>query len=133
MSDDDAIKMPDDLCDLGRKAHEVIVTYLRELNRTNTGGCTAFYSPEAWRERGEEYGLRSVLRSVLVVVYDGGELRPVFSLDAAYDHDCRTFRERGDQYRPYEMHEAMQKRLHDVGLYVEECTGWYAAVYPVRP
>jgi hypothetical protein len=126
---DDEIKIPDNLCSLGRKAHDVIVTYLRELGRTNTGGCQAFYSPAAWQQRGEEYGVRSVL----VVVYDGGELRPVFSLDAAYEHDCRTFRERGDEYVPYEMHEAMQKRLHDVGLYVEECTGWYAAVYPVMP
>ena len=121
------MKMPADLSERGRRAHEVIVGYLTELGRLDTGGCQAFYSPAEWIARGEGYGLRSVL----VVVYDGGDHRPVFSLDAAYDHDCRTFRERGAEYRPYEMYEAMQKRLHDVGLYIEECTAWYGAVYPV--
>lgn len=100
---------PDGLSALGQKAHEVIMRVLTAHEMTETGGCKSFYSPDEWRVRGEEYGCESEL----IVVYDGGSLRPFFNLDA----EC------------YSLNEEMRKALDEAGLHVEECTGWYAAVY----
>lgn len=74
----------------------------------STGGCTPFYTSEAWAARGEDYGTKSKL----VVVYDGGELRPFFSLDEGYT-----------------LYEKMRKALDEAGYWVEQCTGWYSAIY----
>jgi hypothetical protein len=75
------------------------------------GGCRAFYSAKEWRERGEDYGTTGVL----VLVHDGGDLAPYCSWDycqyAAMD-DFRSF-------------------LEGRGYYVEQCTSWYSAIYPI--
>ncbi len=122
------LAMPEGLSDAGRRAHEIIVAYLQAHELTNTGGCKAFYSPAEWAEREESYGLTSHL----VVVYDGGDMRPAFSMDAAYDLDCAVYRETGKQRQPYALYEGMQEKLREAGLYFEECTRWYAAVYSVE-
>lgn len=104
----DDLNTPEDLSDLGKRAHEVICAILRRHGLTYTGGCTPFYSPKAWADRGEQYGTRSEL----VIVYDGGEVR-----QAIYpDEDSSVYDEVSDA-------------LAKIGLYVEWCTGWYAAVY----
>lgn len=118
---DESLDMPSGLDAEGRRAHEIIVAYLRAHGRTDTGGCKAFYAPSAWRARGEQYGAESHL----VVVYDGGALRPVFSMDAACDH--------GEPRTPYALYEGMQRALREVGLFFEECTTWYCAVYDALP
>ena len=73
------------------------------------GGCTAFYTPEKWRERGEKYGLDSVL----ILCHDGGDL-------SVY---CN----------PYENNYISQGRLESIlqplGYWFEPCTAWYTAVY----
>jgi len=120
----------------GRKAHEIVIAYLRKHGLTHTGGCSTFYSPEAWAERGEEYG-RS---SKLIVVYDGGDVRRAFNMDSAYEVDCmivEAWRHAGNSgnppgYQPYALYEGLQAALHAAGFYFEECTGWYAAVYSER-
>jgi hypothetical protein len=120
------LDMPEGLSAKGKKAHAIIVEFLKAHELTYTGGCTAFYSPTAWQARGEEYGKKSEL----IVVYDGGDLRPVFSMDAAYDLDCMVYQETGKpSTTPYSLYEGMAAKLREVGLYFEECTGWYAAVY----
>lgn len=119
------LDLPDGLTDQGRRAHEIIVEYLRACGRTETGGCKAFYSPTEWVARGERYGKKSHL----VVVYDGSDLRPVFSMDAAYDLDCAVYRETGTTREPYSLYEGMQEKLREAGLYFEECTGWFSAIY----
>ena len=85
---------------------------------TYTGGCVAFWSPSAWRERGEARGLNSEL----IVVYDGSDLRRFFNMDAC--SDARP----GSRNR-YALYEEMQAALEKVGLYFEECTGCHSAVY----
>jgi hypothetical protein len=124
------LRMPIGLSPSGFLAHESIVDFLQAKGLTNTGGCRAFYSPQEWAERGEEYGKRSIL----VVVYDGGDLRPAFNMDAAYDADCALVQEFGrpEGYQPYALLEAMQAELKKLGFYFEECTRWYGAVYPIE-
>jgi hypothetical protein len=73
------------------------------------GGCRAFYSPDEWAKRGEEYGTKSLL----VVVHDGGDLASACNMD----------------YCEYGMHDHMVKTLEKHGLYIEQCTCWYSAVY----
>ena len=105
------LKMPGGLDEKGQLAYNTIMAFLRKTEHLNTGGCKAFYSPAAWRKRGEDYGRDSKL----IVVYDGGDLGPVFSLDHAYP--------------TYTLHTAMTEELAKIGLFAEECCGWYSAVY----
>lgn len=73
------------------------------------GGCQAFYSPDKWKERGETYGHGSLL----IVVHDGGDLAPYCSLD----------------YGCYGLNGRMVEALSKAGVYVEQCTSWYSAIY----
>lgn len=86
---------------------------LRTINNPDAtgGGCRAFYAPEEWKDRGEEFGTMSDL----VIVHDGGDLAPWFNLD----------------YGRYGLNDRMQDALARKGLYVEQCTSWYSAIYPV--
>lgn len=106
------MRRPDGLDESGRKAHEVIVAYL-ESHKLTRADARLFYSPEEWAARGEQYGLGSKL----VVAYDGAAARGCFNMDACYD---------AGSYEPYE---ELQRLLGEHGLYFEECTGWYSAVY----
>jgi hypothetical protein len=95
------------------RPHEQLIAkaVLRVLPRDATGGgCQAFYSPDEWAKRsGEEYGRDSLL----VLVHDGGDLAPHCNLD----------------YCNYKAHEKLYKSLRKLGLFVEQCTGWYSAIY----
>lgn len=119
--------MPESLDEPGRRAYEIIVAYLQEHDCANTGGSKAFYSPVEWSARNESYGAKSHL-----VVVHGGAMRPVFSMDAAYDLDCANYQETGKTREPYSLYEGMQKKLHAAGLYFEECTRGYCAIYSVE-
>ena len=121
------LNMPEGLNDAGRRAHAIIVAYLKERGFSDNGSCTAFYAPTAWAAREEQYGTKSHL----VVVYDGGAICPVFSMDAAYDLDCAIYQTTGKKREPYQLYEGMQKKLREAGLYFEECTRWYSAIYSV--
>lgn len=105
---------PENLSPEGNAAYDTILSFLKEIDLMYTGGCKVFYSPEEWKERGEQYGTKSHL----VVVYDGGAHGQAFSLDHAAPS--------------YVHHEAMRDRLGEIGLYTEECTTWYCAVYSDR-
>lgn len=74
-------------------------------------GCKAFYSPAQWRERGEEYGRESKL----ILCYDGGDLREYCNWD----------------YQNYRAIDRLSAHLAKHGYYVEQCTSWYSAVYPI--
>jgi len=102
---------PEGLDELGQKAHAAIVAELVRHRMTYTGGCKAFYSPAEWKARGEDYGLKSVL----VVVHDGGAHAPAFNWDYGFDKAV----------------EDMRKALEAVGCFVEQCTSWYSAVYKI--
>jgi hypothetical protein len=124
--------MPDGLSEKGKAAYHTIMAVLKKHEATDTGGCKSFYSPAEWRERGERYGTESEL----IVVYDGGDLRRFFNMDAAYSVDCMVaeqYKAQGhplpEGYKPYASYEGMQAELAKVGVFFEEATGWFAAVY----
>lgn len=102
------LSRPTDLSEKGNLAYDAIMKVLRDRDALYTGGCTGFYSPMAWKERGETYGTESFL----VVVYDGGDLTSFFR-GGECDKDYMK----------------MVRALEEIGLYFEECTHWYAAIY----
>ena len=103
---------PSGLSPRGQKAWHVITCWLEASDLTYTGGCKAFYSPQEWKARGETYGRESEL----VVVYDGGDLAAVMSNELGYG-----------------LRESLSTELGAVaGVYFEDCTNWYAAIYPVE-
>lgn len=121
---------PEGLTAEGERAYSAIMGRLKAkyqgvLKEFSTGGCRSFYSPAEWKARGEEYGLGSVL----VVVYDGGDLRRHFNMDAAYEMSCMLEEAGITVKEPYASLEKMQEALNAEGFYFEECTGWYGAVY----
>lgn len=118
------LDMPEGLGEAGQRAHAIIVAYLTEHGRTETADCKTFHVPSEWAQK-HEYGARSRL----VVAYHSGSLGPVFSLDAAYELDCAHYRKTGKSREPYALYEGMQEKLREAGLYFEECTRWYCAVY----
>lgn len=78
----------------------------------DTGGCRAFYTPKEWADRGEEYGRGSVL----VIVYDGGDLR--YALDPTACADAG-----------WTLQDKLHRLLETAGYYAEPCTCWYSAIY----
>lgn len=103
--------IPAALSDQGNTAAQVILEFLEEKGLTYHGGGGKFYSPQEWVDRGEQYGTRSVL----VVTHDGGDHAVAFNID----------------YGAYALQEELTQRLGAHRLYVEQCTSWYSAVYPI--
>ena len=92
----------------GEQAYELIVDFLDWHNLTYTGGCRAFYTPEQWTLRGDQFGEGSVL----IVVHDGGDLASVFN---------------GSYGSP--LFDQMAKRLERNGYYAESLSTWATAIY----
>ena len=111
MADD--FRLPPGLTPLQRKAACTVYKLVKKkMGREPTGGgCTAFYTPQAWRERGEEYGTDSVL----ILCHDGGDLPPFCNMD----------------YGGYSLQEDLQEALGEIGLFLEGCTCWYSAIYEI--
>jgi len=103
-------QMPEHLSDVGKLAYKTIMEVMEE-KIIDTGGCTTFYSPEQWRERKEDYGTHSEL----IICHDGGSVGDYFSYD---------------NYN-YELINKMSEALEAVGLYTEQCTSWYSALYKI--
>jgi len=104
---DPKLAMPEGLSPKGKLAWKIIVSLLEKADLAYTGGCRAFYSPAEWKYRGEDYGTESLL----VIVYDGGDVGEAARMDGA-------------------IYEQVRFVLEARGMYIEECTHWYAAVYP---
>ena len=114
---DKDLKIPESLKGLGRDAAEKVVAFIRARHKNvfgddkepTGGGCKTFYTPEEWKERGEQYGLNALV----VVVHDGGDVAPYFN----WDYEC------------YHLIEALGEELAKIGCFAEQCTGWYSAIY----
>ena len=101
-------KSPDNLNEDGLSAYSAIMSVLNKYG-AESGGCKTFYSPAEWIERGEDYGKNSHL----IIVYDGGDVGHFFNMN----------------HERYKLYDEMQTALRNIGLYFEECTGWYSAIY----
>ncbi|WP_422626945.1 hypothetical protein [Rhodococcus sp. (in: high G+C Gram-positive bacteria)] len=101
--------VPDGLNPLGKTVAETIRKFFvdQQIDRHDGGG--SFYSPQEWADRDEEYGLGSLL----VITHDGG------SHAVAFD----------PEYHGSGVQESFRKELSAIGVYVENCTSWYSAVY----
>lgn len=113
-------KAPEGLSKRGLAAWEVIVQFLVANGLTYTGGCGAFIDPKEWKARGGEYGCESVL----VVFHEGSEVGAAFSMDHCYEHG-------GGSAKSYAKLEAMSDELAKIGLFAEQCTRTYSAVYEI--
>ncbi len=109
----EGFEIPEGLSPEGLKAAWVITDFFAKARRTGTGGCRTFYSPQQWKDRKEEFGCDSVL----LVVHDGGDVAAVINPDYGCDPRVR---------------ERLNTRLAEAGFYLEPCTCWYAAVYPIH-
>lgn len=105
----DDMKRPEGLSELGNKAYDAIMAFLEDHDMKYTGGCKAFRSPQEWEEREEEFGTDSEL----LVVHDGGDLSHIFNLDKADP----------------ELYQKIQAALDKQGVFAEQCTSWYTAIY----
>ena len=103
--------MPEGLDHHGVLAWFATMKFLEELfeGDQSTGGCKAFYSPEAWRVRGEEHGRLSKL----ILCHDGGDLSYIVNEDHGQHEWVAQFTE----------------ALEAVGMYPQPCTSWYTAIY----
>ena len=105
----DDYAQPSGLDAKGVLAYQIIMRFLKRYDATYSGGAKVFYSPKEWAERGEDYGRGSHL----IVTYDGGDHRMAFNMDE----------------EAYAVYDELQAKLAEAGMYFEECTGWYSAVY----
>lgn len=96
--------IPEGLTHAGFNAAVTLRQQAVQQGLVNAGGCKVFYSPQEWRERGEQYGTESEL----VVVYDGSDARYLA-----------------------EFNPTVEEVLARLNLFVECCTHWYAAVYKI--
>lgn len=101
--------VPEGLSPLGQQAAEKIVAFLVKSDATYHGGGGRFYTPDEWADRGESYGRDSLL----IVTHDGGAHAGAFNID----------------YEQYKFHQALQEELRTIGVFSEQCTSWYSAIY----
>ena len=108
-----ATRSPDlDISHLLPHQQVIAKAVLRALPKDATGGgCRAFYTPKEWAERREEFGRESLL----ILCHDGGSLAP--ACNWAYENLAAR--------------ERLRRSLEKIGLYVEQCTSWYSAVYVI--
>ena len=102
-------EQPQGLSPEGQTAYKVVYAFLAEHDLLESGGGTVFWHPKAWSERGERYGASSVL----VITHDGGDHAD------AFDWDRENFN----------LLDALNQTLAAQGLFVEQCTSWYSAIY----
>ena len=103
-------EIPDGLTKVGNAAAKKILEVAKKYG-DNSGGCKTFYSPGEWRDRGEQYGRDSEL----IIVHDGGDFSYYFNMDKC----------------AYDLYENMCDELTTIGVYAEQCTSWYTAIYKI--
>ena len=90
------------------KAYRLVRNFIKRHKSLYTGGCRTFYTPSEWKYRREEY----CLDALLIVVYDGSDVRELFN-----------------PIRRYDLMDKFIKYLDDNGYYFENGTHWYSGIY----
>lgn len=103
------LAIPPKLSAGGKEAARLILDFLLAEGLTGTCGCRAFYSPQEWKQRGEEYGHNALL----ILVYDGGDITTCMD-PAKGQHD---------------LVDRFSDNLEQNGFVLEPCTHWYSAIY----
>lgn len=100
--------IPANISDAGRRALAELMAVAREFNDGELSGGVdrPFVHPSEWTER---YGRDSEV----VVIHDGGPFAPILNWD----------------YCAYDQIEALRQRLEPLGMFAEQCTCWYSAIY----
>ena len=101
--------IPSGLSPLGVQAAKAVLAVAAERGSLCGGVERPFVHPDEWKARGETYGLFAEL----IVIHDGGPFAPLLSYD----------------YEEYDWIERLTKRLSPLGVYAEQCTTWYSAIY----
>jgi hypothetical protein len=102
--------MPDGLSLAGQQAYATIIIFLTERDLLHSGGQKqVFWSPAQWAQRQEDFGRGAEL----IILHDGGEHAGAFNLD----------------YERYQLHDELTVRLDAHGLWCEQQTSWYSAIY----
>jgi len=116
------LTMPAGLNEQGQKAYQIIVEYLTQNGlMPKSVDWRIFHAPAEWQH---EYGHRSHL----VVAYEGcAPLKQVFSMDYCYE----VVAAKRGYPECYAHYEALTEKLAKAGLFFEECTRWYAAIYTI--
>lgn len=92
-----------------RRAAKIVRDYLVRHEVIEHGGGGKFYTPAEWRDRGESYGLDALV----IVTHDGGDHAGCFNWD----------------YEQYGLLEGLMEHLRGHGLWMEQCTSWYTAIF----
>lgn len=100
---------------LSRKARKLAHAIVKLANKRDwsSGGQKVFWSPKEWKNKGEPYGCGSEL----IILHEGGDHAPFFSLD--YSSYAGSY----DQY------EEQSKFLQSHGFWIEGLYTWSSAIY----
>lgn len=91
----------------------IIGRMLSTLTQISGGGCKAFHDPKSWNDRLTENPDGYIGDPVLIVCHDGGDQARFFNYD----------------YCDYDAVNSMMDSLNEIGLYSEQITSWYSAIY----
>lgn len=109
--DKDNWAIPTGLTRKTRKLAHAIAKLAKQRNWY--AGQKVFWSPQEWRNKGECYGRDSGL----IILHEGGDHAPFFSLDHSYDSGS------------YEQYEEQIKFLEAHGFWSEGLYTWSSAIY----
>lgn len=104
---------------LSRNARKLAVALAKLAKKFdwNSGGQKVFYSPSEWKDLGETYGLGGEQECSLVILHEGGDHAPFFSLD----HSSYA--------GSYDRYEEQIKFLKSHGFWIEGLYTWASAIY----
>ncbi len=107
-----AVVIPSRISPIAALAARKIIEFARvTLSKADLylGHEQPFRAPRAWRDDGHEYGLRSEL----IILHEGDDLE----LFLSYDRE------------QYKLIDLMDRHLRSLGVYTEQCTRTYSALY----
>lgn len=103
--------VPDNATEEQKTLCKLITSWCVDRKLVSTGGCKVFYTAEDWLNRGQVYGREATL----IIAHDGGDMARVCNID----------------YEAYDLVDKFAKFLETHGYYMEQCTSWYSAIYPL--